>query len=159
MPTPTYDLIASYTASSNVTNITFSSIPQSYKNLVLVGNLKVTAGASYPGIRPNDDYNGISYVTMSNYGGSPYSEAASATGFQVGLSTYIYVNEIGLFQLYIFDYTSDKYKTAISRFSNSSRGVELTTNSWPVTSAITSLVVGGATWVTGSSLQLYGIVG
>ena len=61
MPTPTEELIAKYTVSgSSTTTYTFSSIPNSYTDLILVGSIATVTGSDTVAFRVNGD-------TTTNY--------------------------------------------------------------------------------------------
>jgi len=67
----TYEPIATTTLGSNQTTITFSSIPSTYTDLVIVSNMGTTT-ASYPFIRFNGD-TGLT-VTVNVNAGSVIAE-------------------------------------------------------------------------------------
>ena len=71
MPTPTYDLLASSVLGSNTATVSFSSIPSTYQDLVLVVNASATALA-FGRVRVNDDFSTYRYVIGSNYNNNTY---------------------------------------------------------------------------------------
>ena len=164
MPTSTYDLIASNVLGSSAASVTFSSIPATYRDLVLVTQYLSTSTNTYAILRFNSD-SGSNYqhVYMSGSSGSTYSGSGSFTGV---LSVYwTAANSTGpvLGIYHIMDSSAtDKHKTVLSRTNtdNTSRnGVEAFANRWANTAAITQIdVVGGNNnFAAGSSFHLYGI--
>lgn len=157
--TGTYTLIASNTFTGSSSQVTFSSIPQTYTDLVLVVNAGASAGDMY--IQLNGD-------TATNYSQTWVEGRASGAissrftnrnqfnlmyeGFATGS-----INVTGLFNL--MDYAnSTTYKTAIWREGEVSLSVEAHAGLWRSTSAVTSLkFYAGGNFVSGSTVKLYGI--
>ena len=158
----TYDLLDSVTLSSSAASVTFSSIDQSYRDLVLVcGNLGAsTASNSYVFMRFNGssatDYNRI---VMDGNGSTTTSASwSSADSFQVlyALSTSNESNSI----YQIMDYSaSDKHKSVLQRFNKASQFADAYAHRWASTSAITSLnlFLFSGTFNAGSTFYLYGV--
>ena len=161
MATPTYTLIDSVTLGSSAASVTFSSIDQSFGDLVLVTSIKTVVDGN--NFRLN--FNGItsvqySYVSMNGNGSSAYSA-------QTGSDAYIqdpYTNPpSGSFASYIaqiMDYSAtDKHKSVLLRSSRADDNVAAIAGRWANTAAITSLTVRvfGADLATGSTFHLYGI--
>ena len=156
----TYTPIASITLGATATSVTFSSIPQTYTDLILVTNVASTGTADMD-IRVNSD-------TGSNYGWTALSGSGSAAvnargsndskfrADQYGIITTAF-NQMNIVQFMNYS-NSTTYKTFISRASNASSGTDLTVGTWRSTSAITTITVIN-TLITGSTLNLYGILG
>jgi hypothetical protein len=164
MPTPTYTPLANITLGSAAASVTFSSINQSYRDLVLVSNLQASA-ANTLYLRFNASTTTYSWVgAIGSSGGATSITSASANGALVGAST------IGLptgaiqatSVAQIMDYTAtDKHKTVLARYGNSSNEVDMFTSRWGNTAAITSvqvIVLPSGNLSTGSTFSLYGIV-
>jgi hypothetical protein len=164
MPTPTYDLIASNVLSSSASSVTFSSIPATYRDLVLV----IRAENSQPElsntlIRFNSDSgSNYSVVTATGSGSSTSSRTVSTTSLYADLDVRFAPSEpcITIFQ--VMDYSAtDKHKTALSRSNVASRGVGMYAGRWASTSAITSITAtieaSAGQYASGSSFHLYGI--
>lgn len=161
MPTATYDLIASNVLGSSAASVTFSSIPATYRDLVLVvsaigatspqGGLQFNSdtGSNYAWFRASG--NGSSASSFSNT--SDYARAMSLAEFSSGVG--------GINVVQIFDYaTTDKHKSVLSRANGSSTAVEIIASRWANTAAITSITyLSGSTrqFDSGSSFYLYGI--
>jgi hypothetical protein len=156
--TPTYDLIASNVLTSPAASVTFSSIPATYRDLVVVingdsGNIAPDLLLEFNGDTTNANY---SYVYMQGSGSATFSLSGSTR----------YVNtlfESNLVISQIMDYSAtNKHKTTITR-SNSpedtSWGVGATASRWANTSAINSVRVisDGANFTAGYTFYIYGI--
>jgi hypothetical protein len=160
MPTPTYTALATVTLGSSASSVTFSSIPATYRDLVLVH-----AGTSSNGslnsllLRFNGD-SGSNYtlVYMEGNGSSANSGTGSGTGVNAGFTVSSPVSN-NITQ--IMDYSAtDKHKTVLSRKNTSSSNANAQASRWANTAAITSIVCtvdSGATFSTGSTFNLYGI--
>lgn len=161
MPTQTYDLIASNVLTSNASSITFSSIPSTYRDLVLVASLVSQFGGGSSQIRLNSDAGSgnYSFVIAEGLGNS------SGTGFigsSNGFVTCWNSSEIGGYPtpvIYQFlDYsTTNKHKSILARANNVDSGVTMTAGRWANTSAITSIEL-IASLAANTRLDLYGIV-
>lgn len=159
MPKPlgTYALINSTTLGSNQSSITFSSIPATFTDLVLVFEGTAT-GSNVKTIKFNGDTSALySCTTLYGTGSSGacgrYSESYvdvvnSGTNRQITI-------------INIFDYTNTvTNKTYMSRHSCSASSTELIFGLWRSTSAINSITINTGTansFVTGTTLKLYGI--
>jgi hypothetical protein len=158
MPTPTYTALATVTLGGSDTEIVFSSIPQSYRDLVVVIGGSANAGTS-PSLRFNND-SGSNYNIVRMYAnGSTYSsQSFNATYGSVGFMN----TEKSTVVAHIMDYSAtDKHKTALGRSSNTDT-LRLEIVRWANTSAITTLEVrmdGGSLYSTGTVMSLYGIAG
>jgi hypothetical protein len=168
MPTPTYDLIASNVLTSAASSVTFSSIPATYRDLVLVcGNLLNTNPEnSNVVIRLNGD-TGSNYTTLkaSGDGTNTDSRSVSTTFFYTDLDIPFgnTAAQQGLSIVQFMDYSAtDKHKTILSRANVANRGVGMYAGRWANTAAITSvqalIEASAGQFAIGSSFHLYGIV-
>lgn len=154
----TYEKIATTTLGSTTYNITFSSIPNTYTDLILISSGNTLAGPTDNGVRFNNDASttcGLSAL---------YGDGSSALSYRTS-ALYVPVN--GLHSsggnssriIHIFNYANTTtYKTVLARCNN---GNLVSTNAalWPVTSAINRIDVfaGGSDFTAGTSFTLYGI--
>ena len=162
MATATYTPIATYTVSSAVGSYTFSSIPSTYTDLVLVTNVKSTTTNNMIMRFNSDSAANYSRTVLSGDGSSAVS--ARNTGF-----TEIYTDYNGYFDGLDFDQVkiinvmnyanSTTYKTCLIRSGRAQSGTDAIVGLWRSTSAITSIYLGGSgnNFVTGSTFTLYGI--
>jgi hypothetical protein len=154
----TYDPISTQTLGSAAASVTFSSIPATYTDLVLVANVK-GAGAGYPKVQINGSATGISRLTLNNSGAGAGSIQDGlnyiTAGTTVDTSNFVF-NSITQFQNYS---NTTTYKTLITRINSASAGIEVVVNGWASTSAITSIIyeISSYNMATGSTFTLYGI--
>ena len=150
MPTPTYTALANITLGSSASSVTFSSIPATYRDLILTLN-GVGTGAAPLRLRYNaDSGSNYTYVGTSNV----YSEAGTTTSacqfFDIDTNRYFY-------QCQIMDYSAtDKQKTTITR---GRREPHMEANRWANTAAITSISVSTPSnaMAAGFTITLFGI--
>jgi hypothetical protein len=164
MPTPTYTPLATVTLGASASSVTFSSIPATYRDLILVANPQATAAVNNLRLQFNGD-------TASNYTGvvmrGTGSVAASfnrvASG---GMELDLFGNgvETNLEQIYnvqIMDYSAtDKHKTVLTRFDDASQATGAFASRWANTAAVTQIVlyITGTTFAAGSNFSLYGVI-
>lgn len=160
--TATYIALATITLTSTDSEIVFSSIPATYRDLVLVTATTQTSGAGEIWIRYNSDTaSNYSTVQMGGTGsGSGFSAAYTTTRIvpsaNIGESTTVIQNMI----MQIQDYSqTNKQKTSLIRTNLSSLGVQAQANRWANTNAINtiSLTANGSSFAVGSTFSLYGI--
>jgi hypothetical protein len=155
----TYTPIATTTLGSAAASYTFSSIPSTYTDLVLIySGLETGAGYSVT-LQFNGD-TGTNYSETTLYG-----TGSSAVSGRYSNSSLIYVDRYGSNTqstgiVNIMNYANTStYKTALIRFSNASYEVASYVGLWRSTAAINQIVVGGGgtTLAAGTMLTLYGI--
>lgn len=159
----TYTPIATFTVTSAQASYTFSSIPSTYTDLVLitvlkdttsdsgsyisVGNGSVDTGSNYSDMRVVA-YPATNKVTQSNNNtGSVGLGNYTTNGFAVGITNFMnYAN-------------TTAYKNIIGKESADSTYVQMQYGTWRSTSAINIIQVlsAGSTFAVGSTLTLYGI--
>ena len=160
MATGTYAPIASITLSSNTPSVTFSSIPQYYRDLVLVVRGRGSSADNFYYLYLNAD-------TGSNYSRTEmYGTGGTATSTTIGNLIPITLTSAaeGSNIAQIFDYsTTDKHKTILWRNDatvSSGAKVLSGTGRWSNTSAVNTLEIegyNGVTLLAGSNISLYGI--
>jgi hypothetical protein len=159
MPTPTYTPLATVTLGSSASSVTFSSIPATYRDLVMVVNGITTTNANLD-IRINGD-TGSNYpeVLMSGDGSSTYSEATTRTYLRLDYNGFIGTTAGHVSIVQFMDYSAtDKHKTVLARGNNASNGVVATAGRWTNTAAVTSIALINTTFAAGMTVSLYGIV-
>jgi hypothetical protein len=157
MPTATYIALANYTVPSNAASVTFSSIPATYRDLVLIMSYKAADGVNAGKAFVNGDTTAGNYtsVRMKNLGGSPSS---NANGGSIRWETQSTSEATTI--LNFMDYSAtDKHKTVLVRAGAADTQVEASATRWANTNAITSIAINflGTDLVSGSTLALYGI--
>jgi hypothetical protein len=156
MPTPTYQPLATITLGASTTSVTFSSIPATYRDLILIFDGANTAGITDLYIRLNGDSTSGNYpgVRMSGDGSNPSSTTANTTAMRVGFISTGRTNAI----IQIMDYSAtDKHKTVLSRSNIPTSTVDANVGRWANTAAITSVNIFGGTLASASTVSLYGI--
>lgn len=152
-----YVALANITLGSSVSSVSFSSINQGYKDLILVGQGTHSSSAAII-IRFNGDtasnYNSLEYVGDGSSGSR--IGVTNNSSYEVGF----FRTTISQFHCSIFDYSAtDKQKGSIIRQDSAGNSTIFRSGRWNSTSAITSFVisVNSGTFSAGSTFALYGI--
>lgn len=164
----TYSNLASTTLGSAQSVITFSSISQSYTDLVIkISGLESTGSGNWYTVAFNGD-TGANYsnVYYRNNDGNPTNGRTSSTtslyddGFSFSLG--VTANRYGNSEIYISRYTAAVHKSV--NLFNTTAGqnfLSISAGLWRNTAAITSITIttgfGSYNSVAGSSFYLYGI--
>jgi hypothetical protein len=158
----TYEPIATTTLGSAQADITFSTIPATYTDLVIVYTLKAATGSSDIYLR----FNGSSASDYSNTILTGNGTAASSTRFsnatQIRLNnaTDILTTDGTMLICNVNNYSnSTTFKTALYRIGLASDATEAGVGLWRSTSAITSvaLTLASGNLGTGCTATIYGI--
>ena len=160
----TYVPIASNTLGSDASSVTFSSIPSTYTDLVIVAWTKPFSG-SEGSIKMN-----FNSDTGSNYSntylsgdGSTASSGRNTNATSIALSTGNSLNNPRqpVYITQIFNYANTTtYKTALTRTSEGATYVDAWVGLWRSTSAITTVTY-NITYLNigaGSTFSIYGIL-
>jgi hypothetical protein len=164
----TYEPIATYTVSgSSTSEIQFASIPSSFTDLVIVGNLGSTNG--YPSARFNSD-TGSNYSVTNLSGDGTGTTADRGTNRSVAdISFEVVTDTTGVktnYICHIMNYSNTTtYKTMLSRVNTASNGTSMTVGLWRSTAAISNIKLyssagnGANLYIVtaGSTFTLYGI--
>jgi hypothetical protein len=165
----TYQLISSNVLTSTTASVTFSSIPNTYTDLVLRTSIRHSSGfINTMAVKINAGVS-ISYVVLQGYNSSVSSFAGSTSSSDNGLISDGNSNTANTFsngEVYIPNYNSTSYK----QFLATSAGEQNGSNGWAInvvgnaiisTSPVTSIqiidAVNSFSMLTGSSFYLYGI--
>jgi hypothetical protein len=160
-----YVALATTTLGSAASTVTFSSIPATYKDLVVIV-VGSPADTSYSeiGMRLNSSTLTCSFVRMNANGSSTSSGGnSSATYLSVASAYGTGPSTSSRFNLLcnIMDYSAtDKHKTVLSRSNVPDAGLEANASRWPSTDAVNSVSVFttvGAGFATGTTISLYGV--
>ena len=156
--TAMYKALATTTLSSSASSVTFGSIPQGYRDLILVVD-GTTSLVTNQDLQFNGDTGAnYSYVIGSGTGSSTNSSTTTTTYIRAGRIDTTQSNQI----IQIMDYSAtDKHTTTLSR-ANADE-VRMIAGRWADTSAVTSLTItaapSGRTYDVGTTFSLYGIAG
>ena len=153
----TYNCLATATSSGSSSSVVFSSISQSYTDLILVLSGKM-ATVSYFDVQFNGDTgSNYAFVRMIGFGTTVYTDRYNNfSSWQPNLS-----ETQGTCVITMNNYSNTTtYKSGIFRDSNASQGVESSIGLWKNTSAISTITIsnGGAGNIpAGTNFTLYGI--
>ena len=168
----TYVLIASSVLSTTATDITFSSIPQTYTDLVLRTSTRVNGGSSTENYQikiNNDSTSSIYTSTYLESNGSTASSARSTNGINfafpnVTTSGGSTASTFASGEFYLPNYTSTVAKQASSittpENNDPTNKMYVLAQRLNLTSAINRIdiiIATGSSFVSGSSFYLYGI--
>jgi hypothetical protein len=154
----TYEPIATQTLGSAAASVTFSSIPSTYTDLVLITAGKFSANESSYKIQVNSD-TGTNYSNTFLYGDGTSAASGrftNGTFLLSGRSSTSEGNGITQFQNYS---NTTTYKTVLSRGNSTAITIAIV-GLWRSTAAISSMVITSETasnLQTGSTFTLYGI--
>lgn len=159
----TYEPIASTTLASGTAIVTFSSIPQTYTDIVCIYDA-ASSVAQDPFSRVNGDSGtNYAYQAITGNGGADSAQQASS---QTSLSLNYFGSDSttlgnNLRKIHFLNYANTNvYKQVIARGGRGNTdGVSFTINTWINTAAITSISfhTGSGTYSVGSKFSLYGI--
>lgn len=157
----TYTPIGSTTVSeSSTTTVTFSSIPSTYTDLVIVATYKA-AGNNYLMLRFNGDTgNNYSRIEMQGLIGSTATTRLANEPYAYISSVYAPKGEWALFTINIPSYSNtNTHKTVLSRGSQKTVGTSAVVNSWRSNAAISTILITpiGTGFDVESTFTLYGI--
>jgi hypothetical protein len=159
----TYTPIATYTVPSAQNSYTFSSIPSTYTDLVMVVRGSFTA-EDYPVFQFNGD-TGSNYSDLIFRGvGAGTPAAAGASANRVFTSPSSFGGQAStqfMFEINFMQYSdTSSYNTCLARWNSGNREVSMTAGLWRSTAVINAIKIyglTGQTWETGSMFTLYGI--
>ena len=158
----TYNKIEAQTLGSTASTVTFTSIPGTYTDLVLIISPIITTGSKDVCVQFNGD-TGTNYSnTILSGDGSTASSARLSGQVRIFLDYYGVVNTAQSNRIVnIMNYSNaTTYKTVLSRANNEGAGTDAIIGLWRSTAAITSMVLNaqtGGTFDVGSTFTLYGI--
>ena len=149
----TYEPIASVT-STGQTTISFNSIPQTYTDLVLIGN-GAYSGTTYGSFKFNNVTGSTSYTRFLGYSTTAISDRdATSDGFSLGATR-------GSVIANIQNYSSTSIqKIMLLRENTHADGLGVYVYLWRNTAAITQIDItakASGTFISGSMFTLYGI--
>jgi hypothetical protein len=160
----TYEPIATTTLGSSNTLITFSSIPSTYTDLVVVANflLAPSTNSDVYFYYNNDQSSLYSYTFVEGTGSSAVS-GRTTNQTKAYLDVALYFNPTSSNQpitsiIQVQNYSnSSTYKTALSRNSSVNTDTTAVAHLYRSTNAINRIDFGGTTFQTGTMITVYGI--
>ena len=161
----TYELIEEKNLGTSTASITFSSIPNTYKDLLLKFSIRQTA--SFPFSTVQLSFNGstssFSVIYLEGDGATISAGSSPARYVQYANAATSTSNTFSNGELYIPNYAGSNYKNhsidAVSEQSSATAYDDLVVGLWSDTSAITSITFAPASgnFAQYSSFYLYGI--
>jgi hypothetical protein len=166
MATNTYVALATHTLSSAVTSYTFTSIPQTYTDLVIISsNLTCTGAYTLTAQLNGDTGSNYSWTVMAGNGST--STSLRAANDTRGLCFGAYINGMSstvpsVAVSTILNYSNTTtYKTSLSRLSTASLEVDASSSLWRSTAAVTSIKLMSSNPLgnlkIGTTFTIYGI--
>ena len=156
----TYTPIATYTVSSAQTSYTFTSIPSTYTDLILVGSATTNTSVDI-WLRFNGDSASTNYSRTFVYGdGSSALSGRTSNASNIGAAYGSTSSSTFVIQLMNYSNTTT-YKSLISRYGPSNVVSVGLVGLWRSTAAINQIEIscnGSDTMSAGSTLTLYGIL-
>lgn len=156
----TFTPIASITLGATTASVTFSSIPQTYTDLILVSQTRLTTNTRAMQMTFNSD-SGTNYSVTRVYGnGSTVTSDRFSTQPFID-SAFISTSNWNISRHNIQNYSnSTTNKTVLGRWDDSAAFTVLQCGLWRNTNAITSISLSVTdTFIVGSTFNLYGILG
>jgi hypothetical protein len=158
-------LIESKTLATAAASIEFTSIPQTFTDLVvLISGQSVTTDQNIY-IKFNGNSSNYSTRNLIGLGSSVVSQSSSLGGGQVVATKTETANTFANAQVYIPNYTGNTNKSfssdGVSEANQTGSYQMIVANLWSNTAAITSLelfIIGGGNLATGSTASLYGVL-
>ena len=154
----TYEPIATTTLTSNTTAVSFTSIPGTYTDLVLVfvgiSTPAGVAGLYISGINGDGGTNYSNTIIQADGTSAATFRDTNANGMNIGLINSTQTNSIFQFMNYS---NTTTFKTVLARANDSSALVRAAIGLWRNTAAITSFSVSMNTIAAGTTATLYGI--
>jgi hypothetical protein len=162
--TSTYETISSQTLTSAASSVTFSSIPSTYTDLILIIQAKSASGNNAYvrfGNGTIDTGSNYSYTGVAGYSSSAYSDRyTNQTRIQLTYFTTIVNNFNYISTTHIQNYANTTTnKTILVRQNQTAEGVGATVGLWRSTAAINTIDINRSNvdFEPGSTFALYGI--
>lgn len=157
----TYDKIATTTLSSNQATVSFSSISNSYTDLVAILSVKGTSNMDVWIQFNGDTGTNYSFTTLRGNGTTVTSDRYSNQNYgYADLDGYANTTNFSTRIINIMNYSNTTTnKTFLARSATAGNGLDAIVNLWRSTSAINSITFSAsASYTTGSTFTLYGIL-
>ena len=157
MPSPTYTPLANTTLTSSAATLTFSSISQSYRDLIIVSNMLNTTDSTDGTIYFNGDTTAGNYARAFMYNLSGQANPLSGTGTN---QSFVGRIAVGSLIVQIMDYSStDKHKTTLLTSNQAGFLVYAQASRWANTAAVNTirLAPNSGSFAIGCTFALYGI--
>lgn len=163
--TPTYVLLNQITLATATSSVTFSSIPQTFSDLVIVCNWANSGTGSATRIQINGDtgsnYNGV-WMTGAGSSAASSSETSQTSSRAAGANVGPANTFSNAMTIQFLDYSAiDKQKAYLVRYGAAGTEAQATASRWANTNAITSVRIFdilGQNFQSGATFYMYGVV-
>jgi hypothetical protein len=155
----TYEAIATNTTTAFAASVTFSSIPQTYTDLVLVCEGVASGGNAYPYIQFNGD-TGTNYSSTQMFAdGSTVTSSRRTNDSKIDFVIWLSTGRNNIITNVMNYSNSTTFKTFLAKGDNAGQYTQPTVGLWRNTAAITSLTVHAqyTNFGVGCIFSLYGI--
>jgi hypothetical protein len=161
MPTNTYTPIASVTLSATASEVVFSGLPQTFRDLIFVINGGVVSGGHNVLISFNGD-TAANYTAVQMSGTGSSVDGSAAFGRLLNYFGFFTGDLNSMIKAEVFDYAqTNKHKTYLSRASSAGNGVAAVAGRWANTNAITAVTLTSqspSSFRIGTSLTVFGVI-
>ncbi len=159
MGTNAYIPLANTTLGSPAATVTFSSISQSYRDLVLVISNLSTVSAAVRMRFNNDTGINYKYNSFEANGSTVAVETSDGAFIQAGNYNSVTVPENIIWNMLEYSSTIVR-KNVLGRINSTQQAVVMSTNTWYNTSAISTITLyrNGANFDTNTSFTLFGVL-
>jgi hypothetical protein len=159
-----YIPIASQTLTSAASSVTFSAIPQTFRDLIIVVSATGTVDVNIFMTLNGDTGSNYTSVRMFGTGSSALSSTDSARAdWRISSNAVVSSTPTQNYIIQVFDYAqTDKHKTGLWRANSPTAGVAAAAGRYASTSNVTSFsmtTLNANTYAAGSVFSLYGIEG
>jgi hypothetical protein len=154
----TYTPIATYTVPSATATYSFTSVPSTFTDLVLIVNGTTSSNADLY-LAFNSD-SGTNYSDTSMYGTGSAAGSGRDTSLTRMIIGAVYPNSVNVISIQNYS-NSTTYKTVLGRGNGANNVVQAGVGLWRNTSAISTITLsltGAYTFSTGCTFTLYGIL-
>lgn len=160
MPTAKYMALANITLGSTASEVNFSSISQSYRDLVLVINGTILSGNATVLLGINGSSANVYWGNITGDGSTPLYSAGDWTNLYTTYSYYNMTTSPSVITINAMDYSlTNKHKTFLVRSANATNSSSALIGRQASTSAISSLRVflNTSSFASGTTMALYGV--
>lgn len=160
MATATYEPIAAHTVSGTTNRVTFSNLPATFKDVVIVFDGKMAVNTAYIDFEFNSDTtdSNYPYILAQGNGSSTYTEALTNNNNGPFIN-----NSAAGFTLNLLDYSSTSHhKTGLWRSDTPGTMTQMGALRWASNNAINSIAFydsSGEAFASGCKFAIYGIRG
>ena len=166
MPTGTYEFISSFIFSTPANSHTFTSIPATYDDFIIIGANITATEAQTMYWQANGDtsanYAQSLLLASSGFGAAltPSKSLSVSRGFLGSGITGVPPTKTGGFIMQMNQYSQSSYpKVAVVSYDQSDTGAEISTAMWTGTAAVYELKIflNGGNFKSGTRFSMYGI--